>query len=57
MDQPIASRPHMPGYGIAASDGGSGLLPWSWAVEQLAGSRNYWVSSVGVEGQPHAMPV
>lgn len=57
MDQPTAVRPHMPGYGIAGSDGGSGLLPWSWAVEQLVGSRNYWVSSVGVEGQPHAMPV
>lgn len=57
MDEPTASRPYLPGYGIKRSDEGSGLLPWSWAMEQLAASRNYWVSTVGPDGQPHAMPV
>jgi PPOX class probable F420-dependent enzyme len=36
---------------------GSGLLPWSWAVQQLTGSRNYWLATVSPDGQPHAMPV
>lgn len=57
MDEPRASRPHMPGYGILGPTEGSGLLPWSWAVERLAASRNYWVVSVWPDGRPHAMPV
>ncbi len=36
---------------------GSGLLPWSWAVERLTGSRNYWVVTRWPDGRPHAMPV
>jgi hypothetical protein len=33
---PTASRPSMPDYGISPADGGSGLLPWSWAVQRRA---------------------
>jgi PPOX class probable F420-dependent enzyme len=47
----------MPGYGVAAQDHGSGLLPWSWAEERLGAARNYWVSTVRPDGRPHAMPV
>jgi PPOX class probable F420-dependent enzyme len=47
----------MPGYGILPPDQGTGLLPWSWAVEQLTTSRNYWVATVSADSQPHAMPV
>jgi PPOX class probable F420-dependent enzyme len=47
----------MPGYGIKGPEEGSGLLPWSWAEERLAGSRNYWVVSRWPDGRPHAMPV
>jgi PPOX class probable F420-dependent enzyme len=47
----------MPGYGTLPAEQGSGLLPWSWAVQQLTGSRNYWLATVGPDGQPHAMPV
>ncbi len=47
----------MPGYGIRPPDQGTGLLPWSWAQEQLSTSRNYWVATVGPDGQPHALPV
>ncbi|MGH3980054.1 MAG: pyridoxamine 5'-phosphate oxidase family protein [Pseudonocardiaceae bacterium] len=57
MLQPVAARPFMPGYGVKPPDQGSGLLSWSWAVEQLITSRNYWVATVGADGQPHAMPV
>jgi len=52
-----ASRPYMPGYGISAAHEGSGLLSWEWATEQLSTSRNYWVATVGADGQPHALPV
>ena len=53
--EPQASRPFMPGYGI--SEGEEGLLPWSWAVERLEKSHNYWVMTVRPGGRPHAMPV
>ncbi|MCW2914372.1 MAG: pyridoxamine 5-phosphate oxidase-related FMN-binding protein [Actinomycetia bacterium] len=54
---PTADRPHMPGYGILAPDAGTGLLPWSWALERIAAARNFWVATVTPEGGPHAMPV
>jgi PPOX class probable F420-dependent enzyme len=48
----------MPGYGIAAADEGSGLLPWSWAAQRLTGARNYWLATTRPDGgAPHAMPV
>ncbi len=50
-----ASRPVMPGYGISESQ--EGLLAWSWAVQRLERSHNYWVTTVRPEGRPHAMPV
>jgi PPOX class probable F420-dependent enzyme len=55
--EPKASRPYMPGYGIAGPGEGSGLLPWSWAEQRLASSRDYWVATVSPDGQPHVMPV
>jgi nitroimidazol reductase NimA-like FMN-containing flavoprotein (pyridoxamine 5'-phosphate oxidase superfamily) len=55
--EPKASRPHMPGYGIADATSGKGLLPWSWAVERLTKARNYWVATTRPDGNPHAMPV
>lgn len=51
---PIADRPHMPGYGLPEE---SALLPWSWAVERLTASRNYWVGTTSPAGAPHSMPV
>jgi len=46
----------MPGYGLASADEGE-LLPWEWALERLASSRNYWVGTVRADGRPHSMPV
>ncbi len=57
MGTPRASRPFMPGYGLLGPTQGSGLLPWSWAEQQLSGSRNYWVTTVRPDGAPHMMPV
>jgi hypothetical protein len=54
---PKASRPFMPGYGILDADSGRGLLPWSWAVERLSKSRNYWIASTWPDGRPHCVPV
>jgi hypothetical protein len=55
MTDPVASRPVMPGYGIAEDP--TGVLPWSWAEERLASSRNYWVATTNPDGTPHLMPV
>jgi PPOX class probable F420-dependent enzyme len=55
--EPIAARPYMPGYGLLDAAHGTGLLPWSWAVERLMRSHDYWVATVRPEGRPHVMPV
>jgi len=47
----------MPGYGVQASSKGTGLLPWSWAVDRLTACRHYWLATVGPDGSPHLMPV
>jgi PPOX class probable F420-dependent enzyme len=53
--EPEAGRPNIPGYGISESR--DGLLPWSWAVERLSSSRNYWVATTRPDGRPHVAPV
>jgi PPOX class probable F420-dependent enzyme len=45
----------MPGYGI--EPGEDGLLPWSWAVERLSTSHDYWLATTRPDGRPHVMPV
>jgi Pyridoxamine 5'-phosphate oxidase len=55
--EPIASRPYMPGYGTLPATEGSGLLPWSWALERLIRSHDYWLATATPEGAPHLMPV
>src|SRR5436190_336855 len=52
-----ASRPYMPGYGIAPAKGGRGLLPWRWAKERLEKGRTYFIATSGPDGKPHVMPV
>jgi len=55
--EPPASRPYMPGYGVQGPGEGTGLLPWSWAEQQLTSSRNYWLATRWPDGRPHAMPI
>lgn len=55
MPDPIAERPHAPGYEVAESR--DGLLPWSWAREHLAAATTWWVATVRPDGRPHAMPI
>src|SRR3954469_24183704 len=47
----------MPSYDIAAPDEGQGLLDWSWAVERLVKSHDYWLAPTWADGRPHLMPV
>ncbi len=56
-EEPEASRPHMPGYGLLPADQGRGLLPWIWAQKRLEQARRYWLSTVSPDGAPHAMAV
>jgi hypothetical protein len=54
--EPVAGRPRIPAeYGIDTTN--DGLLPWSWALEQLQAARNYWVCTVSPQDLPHAAPV
>lgn len=53
--EPVADRPFMPGYGVP-TEGGE-RLPFSYAEQRLTEARIYWVSTVGVGGRPHLMPV
>ena len=56
LPEPRATRPRFGGgYGIASDP--EGMLPWSWAEERLEAGRNYWISTAGADGRPHAMPV
>jgi len=53
--EPKRDRPYMPDYGVEQSP--EGMLPWSWAAERLARSRNYWVATTRPNGLPHSMAV
>jgi hypothetical protein len=50
-----ATRPHMPGYGIAQEE--RTLRPWAWAEQILRDGHNYWLSTSRPDGRPHTMPV
>jgi PPOX class probable F420-dependent enzyme len=58
MQQPKPTAPRIPAtYGVPTDGSGGERLPWSWAVEQLASSRNYWIATTRPDGRPHAAPV
>lgn len=52
---PVVERPDMPDYGVTGDV--AGALPWSWAEERLARTRNYWLVTVAAGGRPHSLPV
>ncbi len=53
--EPQAQRPALQNYGVSSE--ADGLLPWSFASDQLAAARNYWISTTRPDGRPHATPV
>jgi hypothetical protein len=57
MTEPKASRPYWPDALKNSPDATSGLKPWSWAVERLDKSHNYWISTTRPDGRAHLMVV
>jgi nitroimidazol reductase NimA-like FMN-containing flavoprotein (pyridoxamine 5'-phosphate oxidase superfamily) len=56
--QPIADRPHAPGYGIVGANEGKGLLSWAWVARKLNNCRTFWLSTINAaHGRPHVMPI
>lgn len=51
MNEPVASRPHIPGYGLPEST--EGLLRWEQVEERLEGSKHYWFATTSPGGKPH----
>jgi hypothetical protein len=57
MNEPRASRPYWPDALEIPKDATTGLKPWSWALERLEKSHNYWVATSRPDGRPHLMLV
>ncbi len=57
MTEPKASRPYWPDALENPTDATSGLKPWSWALERLEKSHNYWIATSRPDGRPHLMLV
>jgi hypothetical protein len=57
MIEPKVSRPHWPDALQKSADDTAGLKPWSWALERLEKSHNYWIATSRPDGRPHLMLV
>jgi len=55
MSDPVAERPHAPGYEVPET--ADGLLPFGWARQRLEAATTWWVASVRPDRTPHVMPV
>jgi pyridoxamine 5'-phosphate oxidase-like protein len=55
---PRLGRPRMPAsYGLSQDLPPGDEARWRRAVQQLTTARNYWISTAGPGGRPHAVPV
>jgi hypothetical protein len=57
MNEPTPSRPYWPDFAEMPKDPSKGLKPWSWALERLEKSHNYWIATTRPGGRPHLMLV
>ena len=57
MIVPKASRPYWPDTLEKSPEGTAGLKPWSWALERLDKSHNYWIATARTGSRPHLMLV
>ena len=57
MAEPKPSRPYWPDALENPKDATTGLKPWSWALERLEKSHNYWIATSRPDGGPHLMLV
>lgn len=55
MAEPKPSRPYWPDALENPKDATAGLKPWSWALERLEKSHNYWIATSRPDGGPHLM--
>lgn len=55
--EPKVSRPHWPDALGKPPQDNRGLKPWSWALDRLEKSHNYWISTTRPDGRPHLMLV
>jgi hypothetical protein len=56
MPEPKASHPYWPDA-LEKRTTSDSLKPWSWALERLENSHNYWIATSRPDGQPHLMVV
>ena len=57
MAEPKPSRPYWPDALANPRDATTGLQPWSWALQRLEKSHNYWIATSRPDGCPHLMLV
>jgi Pyridoxamine 5'-phosphate oxidase len=57
MNEPKAGRPYWPDALEHPPDSTSGLKSWSWTLERLEKSHNYWIATARPDGLPHLMLV
>lgn len=51
MGKPVASRPHIPGYGLPETN--EGLMEWGQVEARLEASKHYWFATTSPGGKPH----
>jgi hypothetical protein len=56
MLEPKPSQPYWPDA-LDKPASSASLKPWSWALEHLEKSHNYWIATSRPDGQPHLMVV
>jgi len=54
--KPKSSHPYWPDALTKPTDSAA-LKPWSWALERLEKSHNYWIATSRSDGRPHLMVV
>ena len=57
MPEPTPSRPYWPDAIDKSTSSTANLKPWSWALERLEKSHNYWVATSRPDSNPHLMLV
>jgi hypothetical protein len=57
MNEPTPSRPYWPDFADMPKDPSKGLKPWSWALQRLEKSHNYWIATARPDGRAHLMLV
>jgi hypothetical protein len=51
--EPLASRPHIPGYGIPATS--RGMLSWHEVALAFGSAPRYWIATTDANGAPHVI--